>query len=231
MLGNIAGHYDLDWQEAQRRYSLAMSKQPPSCLVRHWYSYFCLFAVGRLEEARREALCALEGDPLSQVHHYALAALYDALGQEELARKAHQKTIELDPKLWLGWWQFGMHQAVRGRFFEALNCAEKANALSSQSPLNSGLLSGALQMTGDSTRATQLLATYETGTYNGAVARLCFHLACGEIDLALAAGGRATAEGHGIYVSALLRPFEPAFRKSPRWPVWLNKLNLAPASV
>ena len=231
MLGNVAGHYDLDWNEAQRRYSLAMSKQAPSCLVRHWYSYFYLFAIGRLDEARREALRALEGDPLSQVHHYALAAMYDALGQEELARKIHQRTIELDPQFWLGWWQFGMHHAVRGRFSEAFHCAEKANAVNSQSPLNTGLLAGALQMTGDPARSAQLLATLEAGTYNGAVARLCFHLACGEIDLALGSGERATAEGHGIYVSALLRPFEPVFRKSPRWAVLLNKLNLAPASV
>jgi TolB-like protein/Tfp pilus assembly protein PilF len=228
MLGIVAGHYDLDWKESERRFALAMAKQPVSPLVRHWHSYFYLFTMGKFDEARREALQVIDDDPLSQAQHFALAAMCEGLGLREQARNANRKATELDPQFWLGWWQFGMHHAIHGEVTEALECAGRANALSPQSPFNTGLLAGLLQKSDDSSRAKELLANLQADDYGVAAAHLCFHLACGEFESALCYGEEACDGGHGMYVAALLRQFEPVFEHSERWRPLLKKLNLQP---
>lgn len=54
MLGIVAGPYNLDWKEAERWFGLAIAHEPVPWHMRHWYSVFYLFSVGRAEEARRE---------------------------------------------------------------------------------------------------------------------------------------------------------------------------------
>ena len=51
MLGIVAGHYDFDWSEAERRFRLAMAREPISRHLRQWNAYFHLFSIGRAHEA------------------------------------------------------------------------------------------------------------------------------------------------------------------------------------
>lgn len=227
----MAGTYDLDWKEAERRFRLATAREPVPWHVRLWHSYFFLFSVGRFEEARREAQRTLEDDPLSQINTFTLAVVSDGLGLEEEARAAYTKMLELDPQFWLGWWQFGMHRAIHGRHADARDCAEKAMAIFPSSPLNIGLLAGALQNTGEAARAETLLAQSPAGSYGAAVARTCFHLVCGEIDASLEWAGKAVGERNPTFIQSVIRPFEKLFRKSPGWPVLLKKMNLAEVSM
>ena len=44
MLGIVAGHYDYDWSEAERRFRLAVGREPLSPHLRQWYGTFFLFA-------------------------------------------------------------------------------------------------------------------------------------------------------------------------------------------
>ena len=43
MLGIVAGHYDYDWSEAERRFRLAVQREPLSPHLRQWYATFLLF--------------------------------------------------------------------------------------------------------------------------------------------------------------------------------------------
>ncbi len=230
MLGIVAGTYDLDWEEAERRFRQATAREPVPWHLRLWHSYFYLFPVGRAEEARREAERALEDDPLSQIISVALAAVYDGLGLEEEARAAYARMLELDPRFWLGLWQFGMHCAIHGRHADARDCAEKAIAIFPSSPLNIGLLAGVLRNAGETARAEALLAPSLAGSYEDSAARTFFHLLCGEIDAALEWAGKALEERNPTFIQNAIRPFEKLFRTSPGWPALLKKMNVAEAS-
>jgi tetratricopeptide (TPR) repeat protein len=229
MLGIVAGTFDLNWKEAERRFRLATAREPVPWHVRAWYSCFYLLWVGRLEEARQEAERALGDNPLSQILYWCLAIALDALGLEEEARAAHGKVVELDPQFWLGWCRFGMHHAIYGRHAEARDCAEKAFALFPSSPHNIGLLAGMLHRAGETGRADELLAQLPAGSHEDHVARLCFHLVRGEFDAAAEWAGKAVEARNPNVFGFVVRAFEQVLHKSPRWPALLKKMNLADA--
>ncbi|HXQ27002.1 MAG TPA: protein kinase [Candidatus Acidoferrales bacterium] len=231
MLGIVAGQYDLDWKEAERRFRLATARDPVPWHVRAWYSCFYLLPVGRLEEARQEAERALEDNPLSQMVYWCLAITLEGLGLEREARAAEGKVVELDPQFWLGWWLLGMHQGIRGRRADVRDCAEKAFAIFPSSPNNIGLLAGVLRSEGETARAEALLAQSPAGSYGAPVARVCCYLVCDEIDAALEWAGKAVGERNPTFIQSVIRPFEKVLRKSPGWPAFLKKLNLPEASA
>jgi len=227
MLGIVAGPYQLDWKEAERRFRIAMAREPVPWHVRQWQAYFYLFPVGRFEEARRVAQRTLEDDPLSQVNYMVLGCISEGLGLEKDARAAYAKMLDLDPQFWWGWAQLGLHHSICGRHTEARACAEKAIAILPSHPLNIGLLAGALRSTGETQQAEALLAQLPSGSYGSPWALTCFHLVCGEIDHATEWAGKAIDQRRPVFISNLIRPFETLFRKSPGWPALLKKMNLA----
>ena len=231
MLGVLAGLYDLDWDEAGRRFCLATARTPVPWHVRSWYSVFYLFPVGRAEEARQEGERALEDDPLSQILFSCLAVVLDGLGLEEQARAAYRKVVELDPQFWWGWSHLGLHLAIHGRHAEARECAEKAFAIFPSSPINIGLLAGVLRNAGERARREALLAQFPAGSDVAPVALAYFHLACGEIDAALEWAGKGIDQRSVFLIAFLVRPNENLFRKSPGWPALLKKMNLEDRKV
>ena len=225
ILGNVAGLFDLDWKEAERRFRLATACEPVPWHVRAWYCCFFLLPLRRLEEARREAERALEDNPLSEILYWNLSIVLEALGLENEARAAHSKIVELAPHFWLGWYGFGMHHTRYGRHAEAKTCGEKAFALF-PAPLNIGLLAGSLRNVRETAGAEALLAQLPPDTHGFALMRTCFHLVCGEIDAAVEWAGKAADERHLILVPSIVRPFESLLRQSFGWPALLRRLNL-----
>ena len=51
MLGIVAGVLDFDWPETERRFRLAMAREPISPHLRQWNAWFHLFSIGRRHEA------------------------------------------------------------------------------------------------------------------------------------------------------------------------------------
>lgn len=224
MLGIVAGLYDLDWKEAERRFRLATAREPVPWHVRAWYSCFFLLQVGRTEEARREAELALQSDPLSQILHWCLGIALEALGLEEEARAAQRKAVEFDPQFWLGWCFLGTQCAIHGRREEARDCAEKAFALFPASSFTVGLLAGVLRGAGETARAEEALASLED-KYASLVAHAFCYLASGEIDAAAAWAEKAAGPQSPMF-NADVCVFEKALSKSPRWPMVRRKLSL-----
>ena len=62
-LGLVAGLYDYDWQEAARRFELAMAGDPVPSQVRRYYALYYLLPVGRAEEAVEECTRRAPGRP------------------------------------------------------------------------------------------------------------------------------------------------------------------------
>ena len=70
MLGIVAGLYDYDWREAERRFAIAMSRDPVPPAVRSCYGVFYLMYMGRFRAAIGELDLALNDDPLSVEQRY-----------------------------------------------------------------------------------------------------------------------------------------------------------------
>jgi serine/threonine protein kinase len=227
MLGIVAGHYELDWKEAERRFHLAMAREPISCHLRQWYSVFLLNSTGLAAEARGQMLRVLDEDPLSQMWHCMLTNVLSSLGLYDEALATIQKAVELDPQFWWGWMTLGLIQGTLGQHPESLRSAEKAYGGANWSPYSIGLLAGTLMTAGETERAEALLVKLRSDSDGAAIGLTCFHLVRGEIDSALECVVRALDERYFAVITIIIRPCETLFRKSSGWPSLLRKMNFS----
>jgi serine/threonine-protein kinase len=208
MLGIVAGHYDLDWKEAERRFRLATAHEPITCHARQWYALFFLFAIGQVEEAHRQMQQVLEQDPLSQMWHYTQSCVLLAMQMDTEAVAESRKAVELDPNFWFGRAFLGLLLAKLGQHAEARECGEKAHAAAPWSPHSIGLLAGTMMNAGETKKAEELLATLG-GDFREPIALAVFHLVRGEIDKVCEWFGKAVDQRFIMIMTILVRPFEP----------------------
>jgi tetratricopeptide (TPR) repeat protein len=228
-MGIVAGLYERNWEEAKRRFRIAMASEPVHWHVRAWYSVFHLQPLGLVAEARRQMERVLEDNPLSQICYLCLAETLEALGREAEAGIAWKRCVELDPEFWLGWIYFAMHHSVYGRQADARKFAEKAFALFPNAHVIIGVLAGTLEASGEASRARELLNGLRADSAGAPVAQACYHLANRRLDEAIEWIGKATERNFMIASSFLIRPYEKFLSKSPAWPGLLAQLGLNPA--
>ena len=231
MLGIVAGDYDLDWQEAGREFQLAMAADPVPAFVHLWYAVFYLLSVGRAGEARAEMEAYLKEDPLSQIGHHCLGCVLLALDLEEEAKAAFGRSVQLDPNYYIGWLLLGLLHGVQGAYAEAPAAPRTALSIAPSMPWVAGLAAGALQMSGQTARAEELLAKLLPGDAYGAPAGLCVHaLVCGDVDRAVEWAGKTVEQRVPAFIWEIVRPYESRLRQSAGWPALLKKMNLTEAS-
>ena len=229
MLGIVAGHYDYDWMEAERRFALAVRREPLSPHLRQWYSTFFLSAIGRAQDARPHAARVLEEDPLCQMWHAMYSNVLNALGSADDALAELRTSVDLDPSFWFGVAQLGIGYALRGQHDDALRCAEQARARAPWSPYTIGLTAAALENMGRTEEAQPLLATLRSDSYGGPIGLTCYALTRGDIAMAVDCIRAAAPQRFPAFIPVWVRTYEPLFRQSPAWPGALQAMNLAPA--
>jgi tetratricopeptide (TPR) repeat protein len=227
-LGFVAGMYEYDWKAAEQHFRRAMASQQVHWHVRAWYSCFHLLPLGRLAEARQQAEQVVAANPLSQICHWDLAIVLEALGLEEESGAEWRRCVELDPDFWLGWVELGLHHAAHERFVDTRACAEKAFAYAPRSPFVVGLLAGALARTGDAHRSRALLDPLPGNSSEASIAHTLYHFVLGDIDSAAERAGNALEQRNFMLISNFLRPFEGRLSKSTAWPRVLAKAGLSP---
>lgn len=227
MLGIVAGHYEYDWGEAERRFRLAVKREPLSPHLRQWYGTFFLFATGRADEARLQLSRVIEEDPLCQMWRLMRANLLPSVGLEHEALDDARKAVELDTGFWLGWADLGLLYARRHQHLEAMQCAERAMAGAPWCPYSIGVMAAALANDGQANRAEPLLAALQGDAYGGPVGLAVYSLARGEIEQAVEWSAKAAEQRFPAFIPRLIRTFEPSLRRSAAWPAVLKKMNLA----
>ena len=228
MLGIVAGVLDFDWQETERRFRLAMAREPITPHVRQWNAWFHLFSIGRATEAKQQMDRVVEEDPLSQMWRYIMSVTLAGSGRDDEALSEICKAVELDPQFWLGWCFQSMLHAFHGRHAESLTCAEKAIAGAAWSPYSIGVMAAALTNVDRTVDAEPLLATLRSDPSVGPLGLVCYDVARGDVDSAVEWAGKAADQRIASLVTLLIRAFEPRLNRSAGWPALLKKLNLTP---
>ena len=227
MLGIVAGHYDYDWIEAERRFRVAVRREPLSPHLRQWYASFFLYPTGRIEEALLQISRVIEEDPLCQMWTLMRANVLAGAGLADEALADARKSMELDPSFWLGSADTGILCAIRGQHAEALHCAEKAMAAAPWSPYSLGLMAGALANVDQAEKAAPLLVTLKGDPYARPVGLVIYHLALGDIESAGEWAQKAAETRFPLFIPRVIRAHQPLLRQSAAWPRVLKALNLA----
>ncbi|HTS64155.1 MAG TPA: protein kinase [Candidatus Acidoferrales bacterium] len=97
---------------------------------------------GQYEQAERELRIALQADPSNHTHHLRLAAVESAMGNEASAIAEFRKAIELQPRYWANYVDFGYFQYSHGRFGEAADLIEQLVAFAPNHAQGLAMLGG-----------------------------------------------------------------------------------------
>jgi len=227
MLGIVAGVYDYDWKEAERRFQRAMDLAPASAQVRLWRVAFFLISIGRSLEAASEVRDILREDPLNIVYHWNLASALLSAGKDSDGFAELRHMLELDENFWNASSMLGIFHALRGAWEDALGYAQRAYATASFAPLVAGLLAGVLMRTGETGPAEEMLQRLRPGeAYRTPAALAIFHLVCGEIDEVAYWVEKAIEQRDPFILLDLCRSFGKDLVSSPFWPALAKKMNL-----
>jgi serine/threonine-protein kinase len=227
MLGIVAGLFDYDWNEAGRRFGLAMTGDAIPSAVHDLYGSFYLLPAGRLLEAWEELERAVKEDPLSVVVRTRYAICLLAAGRDAEGEVQLQQVLELDENLQPALTFVGIQHTLHGRLAEALACLEKAHSLAPWSPNVIGLLAGVMLRSGNVGGAEELLRKLGPGQDYGAPRGLAvFHLLCGDVDRGADWAEKAIEQRDPLMLRILRLALAKALRSSARWPALARMMNL-----
>jgi TolB-like protein/Tfp pilus assembly protein PilF/predicted Ser/Thr protein kinase len=219
MLGIVAAHYDYDWKEAERRFCLAMNRDPIPSRVLGWYGYFYLLVMGRTEEAVKQMERGLKEDPLNVIAHSDLACCFLAAGRFADAQVEARKVIELEESSPYGSWILAFTYVYQEKWIEALQFAEKGSPMV---PQLAGTLAGVLRRIGEPDRAEEFIQKYiQSNIYGGPLALALFYIINGEIDKAADCVEKLVERRHS-WAGLAIR----LMKSSPRWPALARMMNL-----
>ena len=229
ILGVIAGMYDYDWLEQDRRFQLALARDPVSSDVDAHHGVHCLLLTNRAADGVRALTRALERDPLNLVFRVQRAICLDAAGEIDAADAELRQVVELNEQCGPAAEWLAVHGAFRGRWQYAAGHAQRAFTLAGQQTRFAGLLAGILQRTGDTDRANRLMATLGNGDgYGAPVEFMFFMLLQSRLDEAAAWAEKAIEQRDGYLLVLLSTCAGLALRSSPHWSRLAALLKLEP---
>jgi serine/threonine-protein kinase len=220
MLGIVAGVYDYDWKEAERRFLLALAHDPVPPRVHQWYGHFYLLPVGRAEEAVVQAEQGLKGDPLNVIARLHLAVSLVGVGRLAEAQAEAHKALEFEENHTTASVLLAITYARQEDWTEALHFAERGSPLI---PHHIGVLAGVLRRIGEVRRAEELLQKLMPGeTYGAPFGLFFFHFLCGEMDKAVDWLEKAIEQRHPLAATHA----STWLRSTSRWPELARLMNL-----
>ncbi len=229
LLGYVTAFHDLDWQQADRHFDLAMTHQPAPVYVRRLFSLVqCLR--GKLEQAIQIVERIIQEDPLAVWPRMNLHAYLQAAGRYEEAREQVKKVLELDADLVVARVSAAMLAADRGELDEAVKEARRALAVAPWYPDATATLAGLLRKRGEAIEAERLAAALGPGeTFGNSRAHAVYHLVCGDTDKAADWIEKALEERDYSMMFYLRFAVSRGLRASTRWPHIAKMMNLPTA--
>lgn len=141
-LGLVRFAYDLDWSGAGAELKRAIQMNPESGLDRIWHAVY-LAALGRFDEAIKEAKKGTELDPLSHFVNAVCGCVFLLASEYEQAIEQLRKTLDLDPAVFQGHYWLGCSYELCERKDEAIVEFLEAARLTGETPENLSALADA----------------------------------------------------------------------------------------
>jgi tetratricopeptide (TPR) repeat protein len=197
-LGTASFYLDRDPAIAERRYRRAIRLNASYATAHHMYAML-LSAQGRAPEAVAEVELARRADPLALSINTAAGIVNFAVRRYPAARRALERTLDLDPSHWLAHVILGWVATEERKLDEALALHRRAATVS-----------------GGEAEARQLLAQLGRRAYAPSFLVAAIHAGLGDREAAFTWLERSAAE-HDIWMTRLNAvPWFDAMRGDPR---------------
>jgi serine/threonine-protein kinase len=228
IMGVIEAVYDYNWKEAERRFRLALARDPVSPLVLRGNALYYLLPTGQLPEAVEAYEQALQQDPLNVQFRFGRAVCLTLSGNFGDAEAECSQMLEIDPSFFLGHLLVSLLSVLMERkegSTEAFEHAERAFALAPWFGACVGGIAGMLMRNGNAGQADELMQKLRNNDGEQAsLGFILFNLLSGEADRAVEWLERLIEQRHsqvGLWMR-LAKVWYP----SPRWAAAAKKMHL-----
>ncbi len=225
MLGYVAACLDYDWKEGERRFRLAMARDPIPVFVRLYYVMGYLLPTGRAAQAVQQLDLAVDADPLNLTLRVYRALGLAAADRDAEAVAGYRQVLDFNPAVPAAQGALAAYHASRGELDQALAHCEKAYALAPV-PQAIGLLAGLLRRTGETRRAEEMIARLDPDAVGAPRGLVIYHWVLRKFDAAADWLAKATDQ-HDPYGAIYLRVwYGRELRTTARWAGLMQKINL-----
>jgi TolB-like protein/tetratricopeptide (TPR) repeat protein len=216
---------ELDWSGARADFERAVALDPGNAEIRQRFARNVLAPIGRLPEARANALLATRLDPLSNSAWASLAAIHLAEGALASARRAAERSLELRPRQDFAITYLALVELLEGRPAGALQAAERCDAELFRLQLTAVALHSQGRVAEARAALDQLVARHAA---DGPFQIATVHAWRGEPDLAFRWLDRALSALDGGLMDLRLDPLLRGLDADPRLQALLDRLHLSP---
>jgi serine/threonine protein kinase/tetratricopeptide (TPR) repeat protein len=232
-LAYVRMHFDWDWAGAEDAFRRAMALSRNQATTRQWFSEY-LTAVGRVEDALREAQKAQVLEPLNLIVTTRLGDAWYCVHHYDRAVHECRKAVEMDPAfvpahLWLG-----LSQLSKGDRDEAVRTLERARSLPGAGPslmlAALGLAYGVCGRTEAAELVLSELLALASGRHVSALHIALVYLGLGQTDQVFDWLHKACDERATLLVRVKADPLFDRIRTDPRFKDLLSRMNF-PAST
>jgi TolB-like protein/DNA-binding winged helix-turn-helix (wHTH) protein/Flp pilus assembly protein TadD len=219
-LGQILVQFDWDWVGAEREFRRALELNPSNGVALHWRSHYYL-ALGRFDESARDALRALDTDPVSVMLNIHLVEHHHLARQYDLAIEQSRRALELSPNHPNARPLLALVYEAKGMYAEAIAELEAAEPFWAGTSRVRGALGRVYGLAGrraEARRVLQQLIRDRAGPkYVAADDIAAVHIGLGETDHAFAWLRRACEERATALVNLKVDPAFDGLRGDRRF--------------
>jgi len=224
--------YEWDFPGAEADFRQAMSLDPNSPTLHHWYGEF-LMAMGRLEEAREHLRRAHELDPLSLTITVGMGWSEYFLGRSEKAIEHYESVLAMKPNFVIVPWFLGPAYVQSGQYSKAVTLYNDSMERLGEHPGLVALLAQAHALAGHVDLAQEIYSGLEERDHRAPVFADYHALvltALGETDAAIGYLEKAFDERSWVLVFLKVDPAYEPLHSDPRFPELLTRIGLPDGS-
>jgi TolB-like protein/Flp pilus assembly protein TadD len=227
-LGHASFH-QFDWPGAEREFTRGIELNPSYSMARHYYSNY-LIAMGRFEEAVKEAEEAKRLDPVSPAVHSNLATILWHTGQYHQSIEQAQRILEFHPHFSRAYEDLGRAYEQMGALEPAIEAFQKAVSLEREAHGSLASLAHACALAGKDDDATAILEELQYASEKRFVSAYNFALifvGLGKEEEAFTWFDKACDERSSAMPFLRANPRFASLRGDPRFEKLLRRIGLS----
>jgi TolB-like protein/DNA-binding winged helix-turn-helix (wHTH) protein len=229
-LGQVLVQFDWDWTGGKREFSRALELNPSNGVALHWRSHGAL-ALGQFDDSGRDALRALDTDPVSVMLNIHLGEHYHLARDYDLSIEQYRKALELNPNHPNARPLLALPYEAKGMYGPAIAELERAAPFWSGTSRVKGPLGRVYGLAGRRVEARavlqELLRDRPGPRYIAADDIAAVYIGLGETDRAFEWLQQACDERAAALMNLKVEPAFDGLRRDPRFAALLSCVGLS----
>ena len=228
VLAYLTTFYDWNWPLAKKQFEKAYAINPAYAPAHYWYSNYLSWVEKDFDHSAKEALKAIELEPLISHSHNTLSSVYVCAKEFEKACRSSETAIELDASSFLAYTSLSMGLYGLGKYEEAIESIKLAVSVSGRHQYALFMMSWVYSKLDNISEAQKILDELKVRSDTEFISTLSLSVAAyssKQYDEAFTFLEKAFEEKASLLPSIDVYPFFSFLHTDPRFQPFLKRMN------